>query len=187
MYDRAYKVKDGIVYDSRTADVLHHRDRWYGTRLILAVTPEGHYFEAMFAGLIMGWQIFPRSRLGAVYWALRNKAPDKVLERLGVTIFPTPDVAPDKPYEWPGSCHILGARKKLFTNDLLYTSEFLCQNPDGRFFVFDGMILLRRFVFEENVPMTQREGLAWGIRHGSSWAALEVLGYKRPATQPAPG
>ena len=187
MHDRAYKVKDGIVYDSKTADVLHHRDRWYGTRLVLAVTPEGHYFEAVFAGLIMGWQIFPLSRLGAVYWALRNKAPDSVLERLGVTVFPEPQVAPGKPYEWPGSCDILGAKKKLFTNDFLYTSEFLCQNPDRRFFIFDGMILLRRFTFEEHIPMTQREALKWAILHGAPWDALETLGYKRADAKPSPG
>ena len=174
---RAYKVIDEIVYDSETADVLHYRDTWIGGRTILAVTPEGHYFEAMFAGLMMGWRIFPVSRLRAVYWALKNNAPSKVLERLGVTLFPEPEVPLDKPYESPGICDILCARKKLFTNDLLYTAEFLCRNPDGRFFVFDGMILLGRFVFEEYIPMTQSRALQWAIRHGAAYDALEILGY----------
>ena len=177
MYNRAYRVVDGIVYDSDTTDILHHRDTWYGGRTILAVTPDGHFFEAMFAGLITGWHIFPLSRLRAVHWALKNKAANQVLDRLGVTLLPEPNIPRDRPYEYPSMSSILCSRKKLLTNDLLYTVEFLCRNPDGRFFVFDGMILFRRFVFEEYVPMTQGQALTWAIRHGAPCDALEILGY----------
>ena len=182
MYRRAYKVVDEIVYDSDTAEVLHYRDSWHGGRTILAVTPEGHYFESMFVGLIMGWQIFPLSRLRAVYWALKHKAASRVIERLGVTMFPEPETPADRPYEYPSIRGILGHRKKLFTNDLLYTVEFLCRNPDGRFFIYDGMILLRTFLFEEYIPMTQSQALKWAIRHGAPWDSLEILGYHRNIT-----
>ena len=187
MYYRAYKFKDGVEYDSDTADVIHYRDVWYGNRKILAVTPEGHYFHAMFGGLIWGWQIFPCSRLRAVEWALDNKASNEVLERLGVTVMPPPDVAPDKPYEDLLICEFLHSKKKLFKNDILYTVEVLCQNPpDGRFFLYDGMRLLRTFLFEDYIPMTQREALLWGIKHMAPWESLEIMGYTRTdAERPA--
>ncbi|MYE53800.1 MAG: hypothetical protein F4X34_01205 [Chloroflexi bacterium] len=179
MHDRAYKVKDGIVYDSETADVIHHHDGLLGHRTILAITPEGHYFVASFGGMILGWVVFPYSRLMAVCWALERKAPDEVLTRLGVELIPEPDVAPDKPYEELRVCETLCAKKKLFQNDFIYTSEFLCRNPDGRMFVFDGMILLGRFVLEERRPMNRREALLYGIKHMATWYDLEQLGYAR--------
>ena len=179
MYLRAHKVIDGIVYDSDNAEILHYRDTWFGGRKILAVTPEGHYFEAMFAGLIMGWQIFPLSRLRAVHWALKNEADSNVLERLGVTLFPEPQVLIDRGFESPSTCEILGHRRRFFSNDLLYAVEFLCQNPDGRFFVYDGMILVRTFVLQDFIAMTQRQALAWAIQHLAPWESLEMLGYDR--------
>lgn len=174
-----YTVKNGIEYNSDTADILHYRDTWYGYRRVLALTPDGHYFEAMI-GSIFGWQVFPLSRLRAVEWALANKAPDRVLERLGVTVMATPNVPADKPYEDLLVCEFLHAKKKLFKNDVLYTIEALCQNPpDGRFFLYDGMRVLRLFLNEDFIPMTQREALLWGIKYMAPWESLEIMGYKR--------
>ena len=175
-----YTVKNGIEYNSETADVLHYRDTWYGYRRILAATPDGHYFEAIIGSVLFGWQVFPLSRLRAVEWALRNKAPDRVLERLGVTLMPVPNVAPGKPYEDLLICEFLHSKKKLFRNDVLYTLEVLCQNPpDGRFFLYDGMRLLRTFLLEDYIPMTQQEALLWGIKHMAPWDSLEIMGYTR--------
>ena len=186
-----YTVKNGIEYNSETADIIHYRDTWYGYRRMLALTPDGHYFEAIIGSAFFGWQIFPLSRLRAVYWALQNKAPDLVLKRLGVTLMPVPNVAPDKPYEDILICEFLHSKKKLklFKNDILYTIEVLCQNPpDGRFFLYDGMRLIRAFLFEDYIPMTQREALMWGIKHMASWESLEILGYKRTdAERPTKG
>ena len=176
---RAYKEKNGIVYDSETADIIHYHDGLLGHRTILAVTPEGNYFVASFAGLIAGWQIFPYSRFMAVMWALDKKAPDDVLERLGLTISPEPDVASDKPYEDLPVCEMLYAKKKLFTNWFIHTCEFFCKNPDGRYFVYEGMILLGRFIFEEYRPMTPREALSYGMKNPVTWYDLEQLGYVR--------
>ena len=180
MFDRVHKIKEGIEYSSETAEVLHHRDPWHGGRRILAVTPDGHYFQAMFGGIMLGWQIFPYSRLRAVCWALENKAPDPVLERLGVTVQPEANVPPGKPYESVFSTDVLHSKKKLFKNDVLYTVEFLCQNPpDGRYFLYDGMRVLRAFLLEDYIPMTQREALLWGIKHMAPWESLEIMGYVR--------
>lgn len=176
---RAYKVKDGIVYDSDTADVLHYHDGFMGNRAILAITPEGHYFMASFAGLITGWMIYPYSRMMAVMWALEKKAPDAVLERLGVTIAPEPDVPPDKPFEDLRICEMMCARNKLFTNWFIHTCEFFCKNPDGRYFVYEGMMLLGRFLFEEYRPISPRDALLYGIKHMATWQDLERLGYVR--------
>ncbi len=155
-----YTVKDGIEYNSETADVLHHRDTWYGYRRILAVTPDGNYFEAIIGSAFFWWQVFPFSRLRAVRWALENKAPNGILERLGVTLMPAPNVAPDKPYEDISICALFHSKKKLSQNNFLYTVEFLCQNPpDGRSFLYDGMHFFRSFLFEDYIPMTQREAL----------------------------
>ena len=81
---RAYKMKDGVVYDTDTARVLH--DPNSSLAQFLAVTPEGHYFVAVLGGLFLGWVIFPRSHRRAVEFAIKYKAHDNVLKRLEVTI-----------------------------------------------------------------------------------------------------
>lgn len=176
MYNRAYKVKDGIVYDSKTADLVHYKDSIIGTRDILAVTPKGNYFVTSFGGFLTGWQVFPYGRLSAIDWAIRKKAPAKAFERLGVTIMPEPDVPADKPYEPFHACEVLCAKNKTFDNSLIATAKFLFRNPDGRFFLYDGMILLGRYVFEENRPMSQLQALRWAMLNSDTWYPLEELG-----------
>ena len=111
LYDRAYKVADGVVYDSRTADVVYHNDTLFG-RTVLAVTPDGHYFEAIWRGLTFGWLVYP---LGNQLWAIREavgmKAPDSVLERLGVRILKK--VKSDEPYNLISADMLWGERKLL--------------------------------------------------------------------------
>ena len=74
---RGYKMIDGVVYDTDTAGVLHRANPFVGE--VLGVTPEGHYFTALFGGLILGWVIFPLTRRGAVEFAIKHKADDYVL------------------------------------------------------------------------------------------------------------
>lgn len=176
---RLYKVKDGIVYDSDTADVIYVHDSFMGNRRVLGVTPEGNYFIASYGGALMGWVIFPYTRLMMVWRALEMKAPDEALERLGLELIPEPDVPADKPYEGFPTIEPIASKNTRFTNKFIHTCEFLFKNPDGRYFVYDGMILLSRFTFEERRPMTQRKALLWAFKNYAPWAVLEMLGYVR--------
>ena len=65
----------------------------------------------------------------------------------------------------------LAAKHTRFTNKFIHTCEFLFNNPDVRYFAYDGMILLSRFTFEERRPTTQRKALPWAV--------LDTLGYVR--------
>ena len=174
------KVVDGVVYDMEAADVIFWRDKVSG-RHILAITPEGHYFSACISqGLLLSnWYVIPHTRFTAVWWLLRNDGTDDALKRLGVEVMPSPNVPADKPYEDLRHCEIICARKKLFTNWFIHTCEFFCKNPGGRYFVYEGMMLLGRFLFEEHRPISPREALLYGIKHMATWYDLEQLGYVR--------
>ena len=174
------KVVDGVVYDLEAADVIHWRDK-LSIREFLAITPEGHYFSGSISqGLLFSnWYVIPQTRFTAVWWLLRHGGEDEALKRLGVKIKPAPDVPPDKPFEDLRHCEMLSAKKKLFTNWFIHTCEFFCKNPDGRYFVHEGMMLLGRFLFEEYRPISPREALLYGIKHMATWYDLEQLGYVR--------
>lgn len=179
------KVEDGIVYDTETAEIIYIGD---GGRKILAITPDGHYFVVYVSGMISEWAyLSPYSRFMAVWWALRTKAPDDVLERLGVKLLPEPNVPKDKPYEPYHSLDVLCAKDQKFikNNFFIASAQFLFKNPDGRFFLYDGMILLSKFVFEENKPMSQREALLWAIDNMAPWDTLAILGYERTEEEKA--
>lgn len=154
MHDRAYKEVGGIVYDSDTAEVLHYVDV-FTNRKILAVTPDGHYFEAIYGGMLCGWVVFPQSKLWAVELALRYKASDDVLEGLGVDILRT--VESDEPYNLV-SADVLWGKKIPF--DLGY--QLLARNYDGRFFLFRNIDIFGvRIKWVK--PKTQRQALRWAI------------------------
>ena len=174
---KLYIVKDGIVYDSDTAEVIYIHESLVFKPRVLGVTPEGNYFLA-YVG-VMGWSIIPYTRMTLVWRALEMKAPDEVLKRLGLELMPEPDVPADKPYEDYPTFDPLAVKRTRFTNGYIHTCEFLCQNPDGRFFIYEGMILLSRFIFEERRPMTQRKALLWALKHYAPWQVLETLGYVR--------
>lgn len=175
MHIKAYKVVDGVVYDTRTAQMLHYNDRLFTGRKILSVTPEGNHFITMNGGVILGWVIFPYSRLRSVEWALENNAPNHVLTRLGVNILPQPPES-DAPYDIRTG-QPLGSRKRLFGYD------FLFKNQDGRLFLYERMTILG-FLTEKSYPMTQQQALLWAIKHISPWITLQDLGYIREYPKP---
>ena len=157
LHDRAYKEVDGVVYDSDTADVLHHKDNLL-SRIVLAVTPDGHYFSATWGGLMVGWVVFPRpNRLWAIHDAIRLKAPDSVLERMGVTILP--EVESDEPYNLLSAELVWGERMFRFR----WMFDFLAQNYDGRFFLFRNLELFDVRIKKWVKPMSQRQALKWAV------------------------
>ena len=158
-----------MVYDSDTADILHHVDV-FTSRKILSVTPEGHYFEAIYGGMAIGWAIFPQSRLWSIRWAVKHKAPDDVLERLGVEILRT--VKSDELYNLMSADLVWGERRLFNTG-----YDFLARNHDGRFFLFRDLDILGiriRWV----KPKTQRQALRWAVWNvpNSQSEAFQMLG-----------
>ena len=157
LYNRAYKVANGVVYDSDVAEVLHHRDNFL-SRKVLAVMPDGHYFCAIWGGLALGWVVFPiHNRLWAIREAIELKAPDSVLEKLGVSILM--EVESDEPYNLLSAEFVWGER--MFRFRWMY--DFLAQNYDGRFFLFRnfeiGDVRIKKWV----KPMSQRQALKWAV------------------------
>ena len=183
------QMKNGIVYDSDTADLIHYKEYPFTSGMFdfLGVTPDGNYFLARvgfprLGGLIIGSRdVFPCSRLSAIEWAIREKAPVNAFERLGVTIMPEPDVPADKPYEALRNCGLLHVGVKRFINPLIHsTAEVLLKNPDGRFFLRKYTIRLRRFLSQKDRPMSQLKALRWAVLNDdASLETLEMLGYIR--------
>ena len=93
-----YQEKDGVLYDSDTADILHYWDRAMGNRNVLAVTPEGNYFLALLytMAFVPKFYLIPISKFYAIILAAEHDAPDSTMERLGVKMFRP--VESDEPY-----------------------------------------------------------------------------------------
>ena len=157
-------MKDGVVYDTDTARVLH--DPNSSLAQFLAVTPEGHYFVAVLGGLFLGWVIFPRSHRRTVEFAIKYKAHDNVLKRLGVTI-QSPRESED-PYEQQTA-------RFIWMKERLLGRDWLLQNHDGRYFLLKNRRLFR-WRWQRTRPMDQRQALWWALRDYADDESLEMLG-----------
>ena len=166
---RVYKEKDGVVYDSETATVLHYRDNCFVDREILAVTPDGHYFLAFLTGGLTDWTyVRPIGKLHALMWSIKHDGPDDVLRSQGVKV--SRPIESDEPFNLLSST-LLGGRKRLFGYD------FLEQNYDRRLFVFQGREICGIVVMKKVYPLTQRQALQWTLDCNTPLETFYQLGW----------
>ena len=167
---RVLEEKDGVIYDSETAEILHWYDR-FSVRVILGVTPSGHYFQAILRNGLFGpkTSVFPiRFKATALYCAAKEKAPDETLEKLGVRILKPAES--DEPYNFMSS-DVVWPEKGFFG------WRALMRNYDGRLWMvksFDIDILGIRTKWTSAID--QRQAIAWAIMKGANVKALEMLG-----------
>ena len=118
-----YKEKDGVVYDTYTASLVFYPGPATPMQY-LSLTPEGRYLVVMIGSVSsFGHAIFPRTRRGAVEFAIKHRAPDSILQGLGVTIQSPPES--DDPYYLRTACFI-------WVKPRLLGRDWLLQNYDGR-------------------------------------------------------
>ncbi len=165
-----YQEKDGVIYDSDTADILHYWDPLLGGRNILAVTPLGNYFLAMLYTIAFNprFYISPISKSYAIFLAAKYDAPDSTMSKLGVRMF-TP-VESDEPYNLVSSETIWPKKTRLGWNTLL-------RNYDGRFWMFKSIDLdLIGIRTQRAQPMTQKKAIAWAIKKGAWGNTMSLIG-----------
>ena len=157
-------MKDGVVYDTDTAGALHSANPFVGE--VHAVTPEGHYFKAVFGGFALGRVIFPLTRRGAVEFAIKHKADDYVLRRLGVAI--------QKPIKAGDPYDQLSARF-IWMKPRFLGKDWLLQNHDGRYFLLKNR-RISRCRWQITRPMDQKKALRWALRNYADNEAVRKLG-----------
>ena len=171
------KVVDGILYDSESAEVIHHWDNTFlnaEARYVLGKTPESHYFlirisaGSMFGTLPPCTRVIPANRIGSIMTRARVDAPDSALESLRVEIM-TPE-GPDEPIV-PLDVEVVLTRSRRFGD------QTLVKSPRGRFWMVRRYALLG---WEKRVvrPVSQRDAIYWALRNGG-WPPrerLEMLG-----------
>ena len=173
---RVVREIDGVVYDSETANVVHH---WNETifykpyRMVLATNPDGYYFLTdLSEGTIL--RPDPKARVDALdrkasIGVLADAgAPDSVLEGLGVEIItPTCD---DKRH---------GDIRIIATSDIRFGEQTLAKTSCGHFWMFRtrGIFGKKRWRVWE---VSQHEAIAWGLRKGAGFdsARLALLGIR---------
>ncbi len=163
-----YQEKDGVIYDSVTADILHYWDKFMSGRDVLAVTPEGNYFLALLYTMFFTprFYVSPISKAYAILLAAEHDAPGSTMARLSVEIFKP--VESDEPYNLVSSETIWPKTTRLGWNTLL-------RNYDGRFWIFKSIDLLG--VRSESAhPMTQKKAIAWAMRKGAWGRTMALLG-----------
>ena len=162
---RLYKERDGVVYDTYTASLI-----FPGQAMLmqyLAVTPEGRYFVAMIASVSrFGHAIFPLTRRGAVEFAIKYKAPDSILQDIGVTIQSPPES--DDPYN-QRTARFIWVKPRLLGRD------WLLQHHDGRYFLLKNRRMFK-WRWQRTRPMDQRQALRRTLRDHADNDALQKLG-----------
>ena len=167
---RVFEEEDGVIYDSDTAEILHWYDR-FTLRIILAVTPSGHYFHAILRDGLLGprTSVIPiRFKASAIYWAAKESAPDETLEKMGVRILNQPES--DEPYNFM-SADVIWPERWFFG------WRALMRNYDGRLWMLNSFSIdILGIRAKWTSAIDQRKAIAWAIMKGASGDKLKMLG-----------
>ena len=171
---RVLQEKDGVIYDSDNSEILHAYDR-LAFHIVLAITPCGHYFQAILRHGLLGpnASVHPiRFKAVAIYWAAKGNAPDKIMEELGVKIIEQIDS--NEPYNFMSSEVIYPDRGRFGWRALM-------RNYDGRFWMLKTFDINALGIhIKRSRPISQRKGIAWAITKGAPVERLKFLGVEDP-------
>ncbi len=166
--------EEGILYDSETADVIYCSNGLL-CKYTLAVNPDGYCFLTWVSEDYTGRvnKVVPMDRYSAIMWSIKSKAPDDTLERLGVDILRK--LESDEPYNLVSS-KLMAGKKRFLGYD------FLEQNYDGRFFVYQWRKAFG-FVNKRVQGINQRNAILWTLQNLRSIESLEtfrLMGVREP-------
>ncbi len=167
---RVLQEKDGVIYDSDSAEILHSYDH-FAFHIVIAVTPCGRYFQAILRHGLFGpkARVFPlRFKAQAIYWAAKGNAPDEALEKLGVKIIEQTDS--DEPYNFMSSEIIWPERGRFGWRALM-------RNYDGRLWMLKTFDINALGIhIKKSRPISQRKAIVWAIDEGIYNERLKMLG-----------